>query len=215
MKKKDLLVLLFVLLLAAVLFAYGLSSRTSQSVQPVRTAEEIMDFPSEESLREAETEKGTADNAAEAVREAARAYLEEYPAEAYLLVTTNNGVYSPIPLNGENAFRVKQGDGSENVVHIGKNSFYMESSNCDNQNCVGEGEVTLENRDSRILFNMVICLPHRLSLEFLTPAETESQLKKLYSEQEAYQAELEAYLASHPESFASSVPTDGGKDENR
>ncbi|MBP5167960.1 MAG: NusG domain II-containing protein [Oscillospiraceae bacterium] len=215
MKKKDLLVLLFVLLLAAVLFAYGLSSRTSQTVQPVPTAEEIMDFPSEESLREAETEKGAADNAAEAAREAARAYLEEYPAEAYLLVTTNNGVYSPIPLNGENAFRVKQGDGSENVVHIGKNSFYMESSNCDNQNCVGEGEVTLENRDSRILFNMVICLPHRLSLELLTPAETESQLMKLYSEQEAYQAELEAYLASHPESFASSVPTDGGKDENR
>ena len=166
-----------------------------------------MTSPSEDPFHEAETGKNAFDNYSEEAREVVTAYLEEYPAEAYLLVTTNNGVYSPIPLNGENAFRIKQADGSENVVHIGKNSFYMESSNCDNQNCVGEGEVTLENRNSRILFNMVICLPHQLSLELLTPSETEERMLELYAGQEAY-------YSSHPEISASAVPVDGGEDEN-
>ena len=207
MKKRDLLVVFAILLLAVVLLIYGLSMRTSKTVQLEHSAEAGMTSPSEDPFSEAEAGKNVFDNYSVKAREAARAYLEEYPAEAYLLVTTNNGVYSPIPLNGENAFRIKQADGSENVVHIGKNSFYMESSNCDNQNCVGEGEVTLENRNSRILFNMVICLPHQLSLELLTPSETEERMLELYAGQEAYQA-------SHPEISASAVPADGGKDEN-
>ena len=207
MKKRDLLVVFAVLLLAVVLLIYGLSMRTSKAAQMEHSSEAGMAFPSEDPFSETEAGKNAFDNYSEKAREAARTYLEEYPAEAYLLVTTNNGVYSPIPLNGENAFRIKQTDGSENVVHIGKNSFYMESSNCDNQNCVGEGEVTLENRKSRILFNMVICLPHQLSLELLTPTETEERMLELYAGQETYQA-------SHPEISASAVPGDGGNDED-
>ncbi|MBQ4016994.1 MAG: NusG domain II-containing protein, partial [Oscillospiraceae bacterium] len=95
-------------------------------------------------------------------------------------VNTGGSAYSPIPLNGDNSFRIAQQDGSENVIHIGENSFYMESSNCKNQNCVGQGEVTLENRESRPLFNMVICLPHNLSLELLTREEAEARLMEMY-----------------------------------
>jgi hypothetical protein len=40
--------------------------------------------------------------------------------------------------------------------------------------------VTLENRDLRPLFNMVICLPHNLSLELLTRAEAEARLMEMY-----------------------------------
>ena len=95
-------------------------------------------------------------------------------------MNTGSSAYSPIPLNGDNSFRIAQQDGSENVIHIGENSFYMESSNCKNQNCVGQGEVTLENRESRPLFNMVICLPHNLSLELLTREEAEARLMEMY-----------------------------------
>lgn len=117
---------------------------------------------------------------AEFVNDTVRTWFEEYPAETYLMVTVDGNEYSPIPLNGENSFRVAQEDGSENVVHIGKNSFYMEASNCDNQNCVGQGEVTLDNRDSRVLYNMVICLPHRLTLELLTPEEAAARFAEAY-----------------------------------
>ena len=198
MKKKDLIVILAVLLLAVVLLVYGHSMRTTQQ-SPEKSAQTAQPLPSAEGSSEGETVANPAPGYSEKTRAAAEAYLREYPAESYLILTTNSGISSPIPLNEENSFRVKQGDGSENVVHIGKNSFYMESSNCDNQNCVGEGEVTLENRDSRILYNMVICLPHQLTLELLTPEETEERLLQLYAAQEAYQTELEAYLAEHPE----------------
>ena len=122
---------------------------------------------------------------ADFVNGSVQAYFSDYPAESYLLVTTGGNTYSPIPLNEENAFRIAQQDGSENVIHIGKNAFYMESSNCDNQNCVGQGEVTLENRDSRMLYNMVICLPHRLTLELLTREEAEARLTGMYAQGQA------------------------------
>ena len=164
--RKDLILIAAVVALALLTLVYGLSSRRADTVAPP--------------VETAAADGGYSDFVLESVRE----YLEEYPAESYLLVTTGSGVYSPIPLNGDNAFRIAQRDGSENVIHIGKNSFYMESSNCDNQNCVEQGEVTLENRDARVLFNMVICLPHGLSLELLTRAETEARLLEMYAETE-------------------------------
>ena len=213
MKKKDLIVILAVLLLAVILLVYGLSMRTTQQ-NPEKPVETAQPFPSAEGSSEGEAEMNASPGYSEKTKAAAEAYLREYPAESYLILTTNGGISSPIPLNEENSFRVRQGDGSENVVHIGKNSFYMESSNCDNQNCVGEGEVTLENRDSRILYNMVICLPHQLTLELLTPEETEERLLQLYAAQEAYQAEVEAYLAEHPEEAAAAGVQAEGEHEN-
>ena len=34
-----------------------------------------------------------------------------------------------------------------------------------------QGTVTLENRDERILYNMIICLPNQVMLELYTPEE--------------------------------------------
>ena len=68
----------------------------------------------------------------------------------------------------------------------------MESSNCDNQNCVQEGTVTLENMNQRVLFNMVLCLPHQLSLEMLTASEAETTLLEMLAQQEAMRSMHEA-----------------------
>ena len=54
----------------------------------------------------------------------------------------------------------------------------MEKSNCEGQDCVDEGEVTLENRQERILGNMVICLPHQLMLYLITREEAVSFLSQ-------------------------------------
>lgn len=167
-RKKDLIVIAALILAALLLLLYGYMSRGK--AEPVPAPVET-----------AETSAGAYSDFA---RESVRAYFEEYPAESYLLVTTENSVYSPIPLNADNAFRIARQDGGENMICIGKNSFYMESSNCDNQNCVQQGEVTLDNREERLLFNMVICLPHELQLELLTRAEAEARLLEMYSEGE-------------------------------
>ena len=167
--KRDLYLLLTLFAAALLMLLLGHAQRgKAPSVQPAEK---------ENPAAAVSAAGGYADFANDAVQ----AYFEEYPAETYLIVTAGGREYSPIPLNGENAFRVAQEDGSENVVHIGKNAFNMESSNCDNQDCMGQGEVTLGNRDSRILFNMVICLPHRLTLELLTREEAEARLLEAYA----------------------------------
>ena len=169
-RKKDLILVLALLVLALLFLLISRPARKPAAVPP--------DAPPAETG--AVTEEKPAESYADFVSETVRAYFEEYPAASYLFVNTGSSAYSPIPLNGDNSFRIAQQDGSENVIHIGENSFYMESSNCKNQNCVGQGEVTLENRESRPLFNMVICLPHNLSLELLTREEAEARLLEMY-----------------------------------
>ena len=168
MKKKDLILILGILIPALILLVVGLAARTGGPAAGEIAADPV---PLSEYL--------------EAVQSAVLAFFDEYPADSYLLVTSSGGITAPIPLNDDNAFTVRQADGSVNTVHIGKDSFYMEYSNCDNQNCVEQGEVTLENRDTRLLFNLVICLPHNLSLEMLTRDEAQAVLLDLYAQQEA------------------------------
>ena len=169
-RKKDLILVLALLALALLFLLISRPARKPAAVPPAPPPAETGTV----------TEERPAESYADFVSETVRAYFEEYPAASYLFVNTGSSAYSPIPLNGDNSFRIAQQDGSENVIHIGENSFYMESSNCKNQNCVGQGEVTLENRESRPLFNMVICLPHNLSLELLTREEAEARLMEMY-----------------------------------
>ena len=197
MKKNDVILISVIVIFAVILLCAGLLSRNTE--KPALTPP-VLDVPAD-SAEHDDTLAQSSDTVrySDSVIKATEEYLASNAADSYLLVTTTNNTYFPIPLNGENSFRITQADGSENVIHIGKNSFYMESSNCDNQNCVEEGEVTLENKDTRILFNMVICLPHQLYLELLTPEETRTSLLHLYTEQEAFNAALDEYLAAHPE----------------
>ncbi len=199
MKKKDWILILVLLVCASLALIAGYSMRhTAQKQQtelssPQESAPEAstaekpaLESPAESSTPEAE--QGKNDYYSENVRTKAAAFFAENQADSYLLIRTDQACSVPIPLNEDYSFTVRQSDGSENVIHVGIDSFYMESSNCDNQNCVEEGVVTLENMNERILFNLIICLPHRLSLEMLTPAEAETALLDMLAQEEAYQA---------------------------
>ncbi len=91
------------------------------------------------------------------------------PANAYLLVTVAGTVYEPVALCDEGEYTLRRGDEYENVIHVTPDSIYMKSSSCDNQDCVLQGTVTLENMDERVLGNMIICLPNEVTLELHTP----------------------------------------------
>ena len=108
---------------------------------------------------------------------------KEDPSIAYVLVRMPNPVgLLPLPQEGEytKTIRVNMPDGSEyvNVLHVTPNGFRMEDANCEGHDCVNQGEVTLENREERILWNMVICLPHQLSAELITRKEAEQLLEQ-------------------------------------
>lgn len=64
-------------------------------------------------------------------------------------------------------------DGHEmiNIIRITDKAVFMESSTCENQDCVGQGEVTLENKELRILSNYIICLPHQVVVQLYSAEE--------------------------------------------
>ena len=106
---------------------------------------------------------------------------ETDPSTAYVLVRMPNPVgLLPLPAEGEYERTIRQvmPDGSEavNILRLTPNGFSMEEANCEGHDCVNQGEVTLENREDRVLWNMVICLPHQLSAELITRAEAEAML---------------------------------------
>ena len=90
-------------------------------------------------------------------------------AEAYLVMSVRGNFYEPLPLTGEGSFVIKQDEATSNTVHITPASIWMEHSTCENQDCVDQGTVSLENMDSRVLSNMIICLPNEVVLELHTP----------------------------------------------
>lgn len=89
-------------------------------------------------------------------------------------------VYDPIPLLGDKELRITQKDGKVNIISLTKTSISMKSSTCDNQSCVHQGVVTLENMSKRVLQNMIICLPNEVILSLLTPQEAQVQWDSLY-----------------------------------
>lgn len=124
---------------------------------------------------------------AETAEEAERPYLvqitDDDPSIGYVLVQLQYSAgLLPLPMEGEYTKTIRQEmtDGSEymNMIHVTPTGFWMEESNCEGQDCVGEGEVTLENRQERILGNMVICLPHQLMLSLITRGEAEALLSQ-------------------------------------
>ena len=89
----------------------------------------------------------------------------------HVVITINGRQYGdPIPMDRDKIITIRQEDGKINRVHITPDSVVMASSTCENQDCIGEGEITLENYRTRILSTYIICLPNGVQVE-MVPAE--------------------------------------------
>lgn len=89
----------------------------------------------------------------------------------HVVLTVGTRQYGdPIPMDRDKVITIKQTDGKVNKVHITPEKVYMESSSCDNQDCVGQGEISLANYKTRILSTFVICLPNEVTIE-MVPVE--------------------------------------------
>ncbi len=182
MKKQNLLVLGVAVALIAAVAIFALVVPQTRTIAPDAPSIIVTDAPateaptaepaaeatvaSEQTAEPAATEKPAEDLAAESAGEATAA-----PVEAYLVISAQGAVYEPLPLAGEGVFTIKQDENTSNTVHVTPTSVWMEHSSCDNQDCVDQGVVSLENMESRVLVNMIICLPNQVVLELHT-AET-------------------------------------------
>ena len=89
----------------------------------------------------------------------------------YVVITVGNRQYGdPIPMDRDKVITIRQSDGKINKVHITPEKVYMEHSTCENQDCVGQGEITLDNYKTRVLSTFVICLPNAVTIE-MVPVE--------------------------------------------
>ena len=115
-------------------------------------------------------EEGQSGNTPEKAPEKAPQKASEV--EAYLYIIVNGRVSGIYAVGEEGDVTVDQGNGKVNVIHMTEKGFYMASSTCDNQLCVHQGEVTVDNYQQRILGASVLCLPNNVDLELVVPSHT-------------------------------------------
>ena len=162
---------IMIILAAALLLLAGCSqqkqafpeeTKPAETVTEVSATETVTELPTTETITEAPAAEKTGQQPAE------QPFLVQVtdsdPSIAYVLVRMPEAIgLLPLPVEGEYTRTIRQvmADGTEavNVLHLTANGVWM------------EGEVTLENREERVLWNMIICLPHQLSLELITREE--------------------------------------------
>ena len=82
-----------------------------------------------------------------------------------VILTLDGKEIADLPFGEAHTVRVLQDNGDENILVLTGESVYMESANCEGQDCVHMEKVTRDNLETRVMFGMIICLPHRLSVE--------------------------------------------------
>ena len=195
LKKKDLLIIAVVLLAAVALFAGSkllpktdLSTKTADVTLAPDAIEYLDETPTPDVTEAAQTPEATAEPAATEAPEATDApETTDAPQSAnmvgpmmpkqtekvrgHVIITVAGRQYGdPIPMDRDKIITVKQENGAINRIHITPEYVEMESSTCENQDCIGEGEVNVNTYKDRILSTYIICLPNQVTIE-MVPAD--------------------------------------------
>lgn len=195
LKKKDLLIIAVVLLAAVALFAGSkllpktdLSTKTADVTLAPDAIEYLDETPAPDATAEpaapdeAQTPEATAEPAATEAPEATDAPQsanmvgpmmpkQTEKVRGHVVITVAGRQYGdPIPMDRDKIITVKQENGAINRIHITPEYVEMESSTCENQDCIGEGEVNVNTYKDRILSTYIICLPNQVTIE-MVPAD--------------------------------------------
>ena len=82
-----------------------------------------------------------------------------------VILTLDGEEIARFPFGEAHRIRILQDNGYENNLVLTGESVYMESANCEGQDCVHMEPVTRDNLETRVMSGMIICLPHRFSVE--------------------------------------------------
>ena len=189
LKKKDLLIIAVVLLAAVALFAGSkmlpktdLSTKTADVTLAPDAIEYLDETPAPDAPEAAQTPESTAEPAATEAPEATDAPQsanmvgpmmpkQTEKVRGHVVITVAGRQYGdPIPMDRDKIITVKQENGAINRIHITPEYVEMESSTCENQDCIGEGEVNVNTYKDRILSTYIICLPNQVTIE-MVPAD--------------------------------------------
>ena len=192
LKKKDLLIIAVVLLAAVALFAGSkmlpktdLSTKTADVTLAPDAIEYLDETPAPDATdapEAAQTPEATVEPAATEAPEATDAPQsanmvgpmmpkQTEKVRGHVVITVAGRQYGdPIPMDRDKIITIKQDNGEINKIHITPEYVVMESSTCENQDCIGEGEVNVNTYKDRILSTYIICLPNQVTIE-MVPAD--------------------------------------------
>jgi len=92
----------------------------------------------------------------------------EVPSDTcWLSIRADGFTYAPVPLTATGEYTFTQPDGSYNTLQVSPTSIQMVSADCSTQDCVSQGEASLDVMEFRALGGQIICLPHKLILELI------------------------------------------------
>ena len=199
-KKKDSLIIIAVLVIAVALFVVSrvmpktdLSQKTAD-VTLAPDAVEYIDATPEATVEPTDSPEPTQEPTAvpeetasievtvEPTAEATKApesanMMGPMPAQqteevkGYVVINVGGRQYGdPIPMDRDKIITIRQDNGEINKIRITPDSVDMEYSTCENQDCIGEGTITLDNYNERILGTWIICLPNQVTIE-MVPAD--------------------------------------------
>ena len=98
------------------------------------------------------------------------------PVKGHVVIMVKGRQYGdPIPMDRDKIITVRQDENTINRIHITRDSVHMESSTCENQDCIGEGAVTFDNYRVRILGTFIVCLPNGVTVEMVPVGNPEAQ----------------------------------------
>ena len=177
-KKKDAAIIGVVLLLAVALFAVSkmmpktdLSTKTADVTLAPDAVEYLDETPEPQPTEAPEitAEPTAAPESANMVGPVMPKQTDKV--RGYVVITVAGRQYGdPIPMDRDKIITIKQDNGEINKIHITPEYVVMESSTCENQDCIGEGEVNVNTYKDRILSTYIICLPNQVTIE-MVPAD--------------------------------------------
>ena len=157
-------------------------SITATPVPVATAAPEATEAPAADATAEPAAD-ATAEPAADAATETV---LEEVPLGYVLVQANGDGGWIPLPTTEEPLYVTIGREGDEtikNTLRLWQTGFAMDSSTCDNQDCVQQGEVTFENMGGRVLMHMVLCLPHNVSVELYSTEDIIAMMQQAQQQQ--------------------------------
>lgn len=98
-------------------------------------------------------------------------YLTPNKAANHAKIYVGSYVYKEVSLDEDQVIEINQGNDIVNHVEVKDGAIYMADSSCPDQQCVYQGEITMDNYEQRALRNWVVCLPNQVTVELVLEDE--------------------------------------------
>ena len=76
-----------------------------------------------------------------------------------------------VPFGEAQVLKIDQDGDRHNEITITDDAVYMSHSTCHNQECVKQGKITMENIETRLLGDYIICLPNQVVVKVVRAEE--------------------------------------------